>query len=50
VLSDVDFLAAGERALLRPDHVVAWRGAGDPEPVRKALLGGRSTSVVAVSG
>jgi 2-polyprenyl-6-methoxyphenol hydroxylase-like FAD-dependent oxidoreductase len=50
VLSDVDFLAAGERALLRPDHVVAWRGTGDPEPVRKALLGGRLPVVAAVSG
>lgn len=41
VLSDVDFLAPGERALLRPDHVVAWRGTTDPEEVRKALVSGR---------
>lgn len=41
VLSGLDFLAEGELALLRPDHVVAWRGTADSETVRKALLGGR---------
>jgi 2-polyprenyl-6-methoxyphenol hydroxylase-like FAD-dependent oxidoreductase len=50
VLEDVDFLAPGERALLRPDHIVAWRGTTDPEEVRKMLLGGRSVAVQGVSG
>lgn len=36
-----EFLAAGERLLLRPDQVVAWRGstATDADAVRAALLG-----------
>jgi 2-polyprenyl-6-methoxyphenol hydroxylase-like FAD-dependent oxidoreductase len=50
VLDEADFLAAGERALLRPDHVVAWRGTTDPEEVRKALLGGRTPVGEGVSG
>jgi hypothetical protein len=35
-----DFLAAGEFLLLRPDHVVAWRGTGRAaaEAARTALL------------
>lgn len=33
-----------------PDHVVAWHRTGDPEPVRKALLGGRLSAAAAVSG
>ncbi|MFL6125313.1 FAD-dependent oxidoreductase [Actinophytocola sp.] len=41
VLEGVDFLAPGERALLRPDHVVAWRGSTDPEKVRTGITGGR---------
>ena len=38
----VDFLPAGHALLLRPDHIVAWRGA-DPAAasgVRAALLQG----------
>jgi len=42
VLDETDFLAPGERALLRPDHVVAWRGNGDPEQARRRLLGTRT--------
>jgi putative polyketide hydroxylase len=43
VLSGVDFLADGEVALLRPDHVVAWRGrsAEDAAAVRASLLADR---------
>ncbi len=39
---DVDFLAAGECLLLRPDHIVAWRGTdpGAAAQVRAALLAG----------
>jgi putative polyketide hydroxylase len=39
---DVDFLAAGECLLLRPDHIVAWRGSdpGAAPQVRAALLAG----------
>ena len=43
VLEDTDFLAPGERALLRPDHVVAWRGTTDPEKARTGITGGRPT-------
>jgi putative polyketide hydroxylase len=40
VLEDADFLAAGECVLLRPDHVVAWRGSpAEASSVRAALLG-----------
>ncbi|HEV2639849.1 MAG TPA: FAD-dependent monooxygenase [Actinocrinis sp.] len=37
-----DFLAAGEHLLLRPDHVVAWRGSSPAEAhaVRAKLLAG----------
>jgi hypothetical protein len=40
VLAGVDFLAGGEHVLLRPDHVVAWRGrsASAAAEVRAALL------------
>ncbi len=39
---DVDFLAAGECLLLRPDHIVAWRGTdlGAGRRVQAALLAG----------
>ena len=39
---DVDFLAAGECLLLRPDHIVAWRGTdpGVASQVRAELLAG----------
>jgi hypothetical protein len=43
VLGDqVDFLADGECVLLRPDHVVAWRGGSATEAaeVRASLLAG----------
>jgi putative polyketide hydroxylase len=33
---DADFLPAGQRLLLRPDHVVAWRGA-DPAAAAEVL-------------
>jgi putative polyketide hydroxylase len=33
---DADFLPAGQWLLLRPDHVVAWRGA-DPAAAREVL-------------
>ena len=42
---DVDFLGADECLLLRPDHVVAWRGA-DPAAawqVRRELLDARAS-------
>jgi hypothetical protein len=42
---EADFLAPGESLLLRPDHVVAWRGEpGDPAiagRVRESLLSAR---------
>jgi 2-polyprenyl-6-methoxyphenol hydroxylase-like FAD-dependent oxidoreductase len=42
---EADFLAPGEFLLLRPDHVVAWRGKpGDPqvaERVRESVLSAR---------
>jgi hypothetical protein len=41
VLEGVDFLEPGERALLRPDHVIAWRGTTDPETARMGITGGR---------
>jgi putative polyketide hydroxylase len=44
---DLDFLPAGQCLLLRPDHIVAWRGPS-PEAtgdVRAALLQGRPVSV-----
>ena len=36
-----DFLSPGEHLLLRPDHVVAWRGrdSGAAEEARAKLLG-----------
>jgi 2-polyprenyl-6-methoxyphenol hydroxylase-like FAD-dependent oxidoreductase len=39
--ADLDFLPAGQHLLLRPDHVVAWRGtdAGAVAGVRAALTG-----------
>jgi putative polyketide hydroxylase len=39
---DVDFLAADECLLLRPDHIVAWRGSdlGTGRRVQAALLAG----------
>ncbi|MER7012926.1 FAD-dependent oxidoreductase [Saccharopolyspora sp. NPDC000359] len=39
---DADFLAPGEGLLLRPDHVVAWRGTDPTAPatVREELLAG----------
>ncbi|MFC5211340.1 hypothetical protein ACFPM0_32995 [Pseudonocardia sulfidoxydans] len=42
LLDGVGFLAPGEYALLRPDHVVAWRGTdpADASRVRAALLAG----------
>jgi len=51
VLREADFLAAGECLLLRPDHVVAWRGtsatvAGE---VRGFLLRGRSAAGASAS-
>jgi len=40
---DVDFLSAGECLLLRPDHIVAWRGTGldTAAQVRAAVLAGQ---------
>ncbi|MFL4496609.1 FAD-dependent monooxygenase [Streptomyces sp. VTCC 41912] len=35
---DVDFLSAGELLLIRPDHVVAWRGT-DPAAAAAAFVG-----------
>jgi len=42
---DADFLPAGHALLLRPDHVVAWRGADPgavPGVLRALLAGGRA--------
>jgi 2-polyprenyl-6-methoxyphenol hydroxylase-like FAD-dependent oxidoreductase len=38
VAADLDFLPPGEHLLLRPDHVVAWRGT-DPAAVPAVLAG-----------
>ena len=35
---ELDFLAAGECLLLRPDHIVAWRGTG-PAAAAAVLAG-----------
>jgi 2-polyprenyl-6-methoxyphenol hydroxylase-like FAD-dependent oxidoreductase len=39
---EADFLPAGQHLLLRPDHVVAWRGTdpGEAPRIRDALLAG----------
>ena len=45
---DLGFLPAGQCLLLRPDHVVAWRGpsaGGAAESVRAALLAGQPVPV-----
>ena len=44
---DLDFLPPGQCLLLRPDHIVAWRGSSPEaaEDVRAALLRGRPVPV-----